>query len=80
MKKKKRNRKAIKKIIQNIKYILKEGFQLALTFLTIVGTYFTLFNPDKNEIGIKERGIILVLCIVFAYVIYFVYIFRTRMV
>lgn len=71
---------AIKKIIQNIKYILKEGFQLALTFLTIVGTYFTLFNPDKNEIGIKERGIILVLCIAVAYAIYFVYIIRTRMV
>lgn len=70
----------IKKIMQNLKYILKEGFQLVLTFLTLAGTYFTLFNPDRNEIGVTGRVIILVLCIVFAYAIYFVYILQCRKV
>ena len=50
-----KNRYMKQKIIENIWFILKEGFKLALTFLTIVGTYFTLLNPDKQEIGTGGR-------------------------
>lgn len=61
-----------KKIIENMWFILKEGAKLALTFLTIAGTYFTLLNPDKEEIGISERWIILAICVILAYLFYFI--------
>lgn len=68
----------IKKIIQNIWFILKEGSKLALTFLTIVGTYFTLLNPDKEEIGTEYRWLALVVCVIVAYVCYFIWVLICR--
>ncbi len=70
----------IKKILFNIWYVLKNGFQLTLVFLSIVGTYFTLINPDISEIGIKMRIFILTLCFVIAYIIYLCVIFICRKV
>lgn len=67
-----------KKILENIWFILKEGAKLALTFLTIVGTYFTLLNPDKEEIGTTERWIALVVCVIAAYILYFIWILINR--
>ena len=69
-----------KKIIENIWFILKAGAKLALTFLTIVGTYFTLLNPDKEEIGTADRWLALVLCVVLAYICYFIWVLISRKV
>lgn len=67
-----------KKILENIGFILQEGAKLALTFLTIVGTYFTLLNPSKEEIGTTERWIALVICVIAAYIFYFIWVLINR--
>lgn len=72
--------KIIEKVVKNSWYVLKDGFQLALFFLSIVGTYFTLLNPEKSEIGTETRKLILVLSVLVAYVIYLVMILICRRV
>lgn len=67
----------IKKIKENIVYIFKNGIKLALTFLSIVGTYFSLFNPN---IKTNTRVLILVGCVILAYFFYFVWIVICRKV
>lgn len=68
------------KIIENIGFILKEGFKLVLTFLTIVGTYFTLLNPNKEEIGTQSRWMALVFCVIVAYICYFIWVLLSKKV
>lgn len=64
----------IEKIVQNIGFVINGGFRLALTFLTIVGTYFTLINPDKTDIGMECRLTLLCMSVILAYVCYLIWV------
>lgn len=62
----------IKKTIKNLSYIFAGGFNLALILVSLVGTFFTLFNPSENVVNKSERAFILIMCVVVAVFGYFI--------